>query len=65
MWIFVFHFQVFIAISALLALAAADQRPAYGAPSYQEPSYGPASYSYGYDVKDDYANVNFGQNESR
>ena len=48
-----------------MALAAADQRPAYGAPSYQEPSYGPASYSYGYDVKDDYANVNFGQAESR
>ena len=46
-------------------MAAADQRPSYGAPAYKEPEYGPAAYSYGYDVKDDYAGVNFGQNESR
>ena len=60
-----FTLQVFIVISAILALAVADHRPSYGTPAYKEPEYGPASYKYGYDVKDDYAGVNFGQSESR
>jgi len=43
------------------------KQPAYHAPSYKEPTYKeqPAAYSYGYDVQDDYAGVNFGQNEAR
>merc|ERR1712223_1837643 len=57
--------KVFIAIFAILALAVADHRPSYGAPAYKEPEYGPAYYNYGYDVKDDYSGVNFGQSESR
>ena len=41
-------------------------KPVYKpAPSYEEPSYGPVSYKYGYEVKDDYAGVNFGANEAR
>ena len=43
--------------------------PAYKpapAPAYKEPEhYGPVSYKYGYEVKDDYAGVNFGANEAR
>ena len=56
-----------MAFSAILALAVSDQAPSYGAPAYRAPTYKepsykaePASYSYGYDVKDDYAGVNFG-----
>ena len=57
--------QGFIVISAIMVLALADNRPSYSAPAYKEPEYGPASYKYGYDVKDDYAGVNFGQSEAR
>merc|ERR1739838_471103 len=40
--------------------------PAYKpAPSYKEPSYGPASYQYAYEVKDEYAGVDFGAQEAR
>eukprot|EP00095_Tigriopus_kingsejongensis_P000715 snap_masked-scaffold558_size137302-processed-gene-0.8 protein:Tk00715 transcript:snap_masked-scaffold558_size137302-processed-gene-0.8-mRNA-1 annotation:"bcs-1 protein" len=55
--------DVFIALSALLALAcAAPADPYHPAPSYQE---GPANYQYGYAVQDDYAGVNFQANEAR
>merc|ERR1719464_55427 len=64
--------KILMAFSAILALAVSDQAPSYGAPAYRAPTYKepsykeePASYSYGYDVKDDYAGVNFGQSESR
>merc|ERR1739844_680313 len=40
--------------------------PAYKpAPAYKEPSYGPASYQYAYEVKDEYAGVDFGAQEAR
>lgn len=67
--------QVFIALSAILALTVADSgynpRPSYGyrpAPSYAPaPSYKetPANYNYAYAVQDDYSGVNFNQEESR
>ncbi|TRY77847.1 hypothetical protein TCAL_12219, partial [Tigriopus californicus] len=60
-------FQSFIAISALAAVALADNAPYRPAPYSPAPSYKeePAVYQYQYAVADDYAGVNFGQNEAR
>ncbi|TRY77925.1 hypothetical protein TCAL_12441, partial [Tigriopus californicus] len=57
----------FIAISALAAVALADNAPYRPAPYNPAPSYKeqPAAYQYQYAVADDYAGVNFGQNEAR
>ena len=63
--------KAFLALSAILAMAAADNapyRPAYAQPSYKPaPTYKeePANYNYAYAVNDDYAGVNFNQEESR
>lgn len=61
--------QVFIVLS-LAALTLADHAPAPSyapRPTYKEPKYEnhPAAYEYSYTVQDDYAGVNFGQNEKR
>ncbi|TRY77848.1 hypothetical protein TCAL_12217, partial [Tigriopus californicus] len=55
-------FQTFIAFLALAAVVLADNAPYKPAPSYKEQ---PAAYQYQYAVADDYAGVNFGQNEAR
>ncbi|XP_040573738.1 pro-resilin [Lepeophtheirus salmonis] len=62
--------KTFIAVSALLALAIADQPAPYHpapAPYHPAPSYNevPAAYQYQYAVKDDYSGVNFGADEAR
>jgi hypothetical protein len=75
---FFFSFQIFIALFALVAVAAAARpaqyRPApyqpapyQPAPAYHEPQYKdtPATYGYEYAVQDDYSGVNFGGNEQR
>ncbi|TRY79552.1 hypothetical protein TCAL_12408 [Tigriopus californicus] len=66
--------KVFVALSALLAVAiAAPVNPYHPAPSYSpapyhpSPSYHeePAHYNYGYAVHDDYTGTNFAANEAR
>ncbi|XP_059085204.1 uncharacterized protein LOC131882158 [Tigriopus californicus] len=70
--------KTFIATLGLVALAAADNAPRYEPryqpsykpsyePSYKQPSYKeePASYQYNYEVKDEYAGLNFDANEAR
>ena len=44
-----------------------EPAPTYHRPSYHKPKYEdiPANYNYAYAVQDDYAGVNFGQDESR
>ncbi|TRY79817.1 hypothetical protein TCAL_14783 [Tigriopus californicus] len=67
-----------IATIGLVTLAAADNAPRYEPryqpsykpsyePSYKQPSYKeePASYQYNYEVKDEYAGLNFDANEAR
>ena len=56
--------QVFIAFSALFAVAFAAGPPApyHPAPAYADT---PPVYGYEYAVQDDYSGVNFGQNEKR
>ena len=54
----------------MAALSLADHAPAPSyapRPTYKEPKYEdhPAAYEYSYTVQDDYAGVNFGQDESR
>ena len=70
---------MFIAISALVAVASAfpshpcpapaySPAPAYHqpAPAYKEPAYDePAAYNFQYGVQDSYSGANFGQNEHR
>ena len=47
---------------AILALAKADESPAYGyAPAYNTP----VNYQFNWEVKDDYAGLNYGQDEAR
>ena len=48
--------QVFV-ILAILALSKADERPAYG--------YDPVNYQFNWEVIDDYARLNYGQDEAR
>ena len=53
---------------AALSLADHVPAPSYAPrPTYKEPKYEdhPAAYEYSYTVQDDYAGVNFGQNEKR
>ncbi|TRY79846.1 hypothetical protein TCAL_08832 [Tigriopus californicus] len=70
--------KTFIATLGLVALAVADNAPRYEPryqpsykpsyePSYKQPSYKeePASYQYNYEVKDEYAGLNFDANEAR
>ena len=57
-------------ILSLAALTLADHAPAPSyapRPTYKEPKYEnhPPAYEYSYTVQDDYAGVNFGQNEKR
>eukprot|EP00095_Tigriopus_kingsejongensis_P006258 snap_masked-scaffold136_size321413-processed-gene-0.6 protein:Tk06258 transcript:snap_masked-scaffold136_size321413-processed-gene-0.6-mRNA-1 annotation:"cuticle protein" len=54
--------QTFAALLALAAIAVADNAPYRPAPAYNEE---PAAYQYQYAVADEYAGVNFGQNEAR
>ena len=63
-------FQVFIALSALVAVtfAAGPPAPYHPAPAYGKgPVYAdtPPVYGYEYGVQDEYSGVNFGQNEKR
>ena len=44
-------------ILAILALSKADERPAYG--------YDPVNYQFNWEVIDDYARLNYGQDEAR
>ena len=62
----------YIALSALIAVVAADEpAPSYApapsykpAPAYKEPAYEPKPYSYAYAVKDDYSGANFNAEET-
>eukprot|EP00095_Tigriopus_kingsejongensis_P006255 maker-scaffold136_size321413-snap-gene-0.9 protein:Tk06255 transcript:maker-scaffold136_size321413-snap-gene-0.9-mRNA-1 annotation:"cuticle protein" len=60
--VFPLVFQTFAALLALAAIAVADNAPYRPAPAYNEE---PAAYQYQYAVADEYAGVNFGQNEAR
>merc|ERR1711944_106689 len=64
------NMKVFVALSALLAVAfaAGPPPPYHPAPAYgKAPAYAdtPAVYGYEYAVQDDYSGANFGQNEKR
>ncbi|XP_059096690.1 pro-resilin-like [Tigriopus californicus] len=59
--------KTFITLLALVAIALADNAPYRPAPYSPAPTYKeePAAYQYQYAVADDYAGVNFAQNEAR
>lgn len=65
-------FQTFFAIVLLAVAAAADTAPYRPAPYQPAPAYKqaasyeePAAYNFNYAVQDDYAQLNYGQNEER